>query len=155
MEFRQVRVGHDARRTLEERSGSCGISKILRWTADWWFRMLPDPNSLPLYTTSYARPRTAAGSESNRCASSGWGRTKGWWLVVSDPSLAVSNTGKSVTHSQACSVARGSSAAAAAATRVTAKADAQWHAYAREPDDASIPAKANKASPSSNPSDCT
>jgi hypothetical protein len=42
-----------------------------------WIRMLPEPNSEPLYTRSYASPRTEAGSSSSRSRSSACGSTKG------------------------------------------------------------------------------
>ena len=52
-----------------------------RWSSGSWMRMLPDPNSVPLYTRSYAVPRTDAGSVLEQCrCRPACGITNGWWL---------------------------------------------------------------------------
>src|SRR5438105_902723 len=64
-----------------------------------WIRMLPEPNSVPFNTRSYARARTRSGSFSSKARSSGFGEVNGWWAGVTWPvSLLRSKSGKSVTQ---------------------------------------------------------
>ena len=50
-------------------------SKTFAWMSGSWILTLPEPNSEPLSTRSYAIERTDIGSDSNLSMSSGWGPT--------------------------------------------------------------------------------